>query len=74
MLDFIFSSTGPELQITLKIVRRHFLKLLIVFTSFILFFSKLNKTPLITGLSIRTWQETMRLVGTTQCCILSTKL
>lgn len=72
MLDFNFSSTGPELQITLKIVRRFhvFPKITCNFylISSSLFFCKTNIKHLSTGLYIRTWQEIMRLAGTGRCC------
>jgi len=74
MLDIIFSSTGPELQITLKTVRRFnvFPKITSKFY-FISSSQKQTKNPLSTSLYIRTWQEAMRLVGTSQCCMLSTE-
>lgn len=78
MLDFIFLSTGPELQITLKITRKFHAFPKITCSFFLIAFSLLllknNKTPLSTILNIKTWQENMRLVGTSQCCMLSIKL
>lgn len=77
MLDFFFSSTGPELQITLKIVIRFhvFPKITycFYFISSSLLLKNKQKKPPSTSLYIRTWQEIMRFVGTSQCCILSTK-